>query len=130
LTIEAGATAVVRDVTVRHGRVSGSPALGGGILNHGTLTLERAAVTANRAMGSHGSPGGSAKGGGIFNGGTLTVTESTISHNLIEGGDGTASGDDGGDAHGGGMANDGGAALYAINSTISGNTAEYGSGYG
>jgi hypothetical protein len=130
MMVEASATVVIRDLTIRHGKVTGSPALGGGILNEGTLTLERVAVAANRAVGPDGSPGGSAKGGGIYNRGTLTATQSTISHNLVEGGDGTVPGANGGDAYGGGIGHDGDAALSLVNSTISGNTAEYGSGYG
>jgi hypothetical protein len=51
-----------------------SPTIGGGgILNHGALTLTSCTISKNTA--------GTAYGGGIFNDGTLVVTNSTISGN-------------------------------------------------
>jgi hypothetical protein len=99
-------------------------------LNNGTLTLERVAVRDNRAIGAEASPGGDAEGGGIFNNGSLTVVQSTVSGNEADAGDGVYSGDDGGDAHGGGIANGEDGSLMVINSTISGNSALPGEGSG
>jgi hypothetical protein len=128
--IESGAIVTIRDMTIRHGRASGSPAQGGGILNDGTLTLVRVAVTDNLALGSDGNPGGPAEGGGICNNGTLTVVSSVVSSNDAQAGDGSSSGADGGDGHGGGIANGTGRALTVVNSTVSGNAARGGYGFG
>jgi hypothetical protein len=128
--IESGATVAIRDMTIRHGRASGSPAQGGGILNDGTLTLERVAVTDNLAIGPNGNPGEPAAGGGIYNNGSLIVVRSVVSNNNAEAGDGSSSGADGGDGHGGGIANGTGGTLTVINSTISGNRAVGGYGFG
>jgi hypothetical protein len=128
--IETGATVTIRSMTIRHGRATGSPARGGGILNKGSLTLERVAVTDNLALGSRGNPAGSAEGGGIYNNGSLILFKSVVSNNVAEAGDGSSSGADGGDGHGGGIANGTGGTLTLINSTISGNAAMGGSGFG
>ena len=85
---------------------------GGGILNHGGLSLNDSIVSNSHSDRS---------GGGIFigGGGTLTVTNSTISGN---GAGGTSSA-------GGGICNADGATLTVIDSTISGNGATlYGGG--
>jgi hypothetical protein len=128
--IESGATVAIQDMTIRHGRVTGSPARGGGILNSGALTLERVAVTDNLAVGSDGYPGGAAEGGGVYNNGSLVVLRSVVSDNDAEGGDGSVSGANGGDGRGGGIANGTGGTLAIINSTISGNAALGGLGFG
>jgi hypothetical protein len=129
-TIEAGADVTIQELTIRHGRVRGTVAQGGGILNDGTLTLERSTVTANRAVGLNASPKGhTGSGGGIYNSGSLTVVMSTVSHNVAQGGNGSASAADGGDAEGGGIANGEAGTLIVINSTISGNNAVYGDGF-
>jgi hypothetical protein len=130
LTIESGATVTIRDMTIRHGRADGRPARGGGILNDGTLWLERVAVTRNLATGSDGRPGGPAEGGGIYNNGSLVVVGGLVSDNLAEGGNGTWNGANGGDGRGGGVANGPGGMLMIVNSTISGNTATGGYGFG
>jgi len=129
-TVASGVSVTIQDVTVRHGRVTGSPAHGGGILNLGTLMLERSIVSANRAEGSGGSLGSAASGGGIYNGGLMTVVRSTISDNAVEGGDGSPGDPDGGDGHGGGVANSEDGVLVVINSTISDNSVDFGRGYG
>ena len=108
----------ISDVTITNGQ---SRSDGGGILNHGVLTLLRTTVTKNRAQ-LPCPPGQSCgiRGGGIFNaaGASLTVGYSTISANsasvtncsvFLCG------------AAGGGIFNAGALVLY--NSTISGNTA-------
>ncbi len=88
--IGSGAVVSIDDLTVTHGRAVGP---GGGILNAGTLTLSRAIVSSNQAIGL---PGASvvvdAFGGGIFNSGTLTVGHTTFVHNRAIGGDGTLAG--------------------------------------
>jgi hypothetical protein len=129
-TIAPGVSVTIQDMTIRYGRAAGSPARGGGILNNGTLTLKRVAVRDNRAVGSEASPGGKAEGGGIFNDGSLTVVQSTVSGNEAQAGDGAYSGVDGGDGHGGGIANGEDGSLMVTNSTISGNSALPGEGRG
>lgn len=128
--IPQGADVTIQDMTIRHGRVTGSPARGGGILNEGSLTLERVAVTDNLAVGSDGNPGGMAEGGGIYNNGSLIVVSSVVSNNGVEAGNGSSSGADGGDGQGGGMANGTAGTLTIINSTVSSNTAVGGDGFG
>jgi hypothetical protein len=83
---------------------------GGGILNHGGLTLSESSVSNSVAQGLNGG-----SGGGIFVdvGGTLTVTNSTISGN----GACCVS------AYGGGIYSAG--TLEVSNSTISGNGADF-----
>lgn len=128
--IESSTAVTIQDMTIRHGRTTGSPAQGGGILNEGGLMLERVAVTDNLAVGSRGYPGGAAEGGGIYNSGSLVLVSSVVSNNDAEAGDGSSSGADGGDSHGGGIANGTGGTLTLINSTISGNAATGGFGFG
>ena len=115
--ISAGAEVTIRDLTIRHGNVAGSSPKGGGILNHGTLTLARVAVTANDAVGVSGTFGGTAHGGGVYSDGDLSVLDSTISLNSAEGGAGDAVG---GDGEGGGLYAAGGSARL-VNVTVSGN---------
>jgi hypothetical protein len=100
-------------LTVTGGRAKACPewdgyVCGGGIRNHGTLTLEGVTVRENRASAARGY------GGGIYNGpaGVLTLLRSTVSGNLARG---ASSG------YGGGIGNDGRLTVRA--STISGNTA-------
>jgi large repetitive protein len=79
---------------------------GGGILNHGSLTLTNCTISNNVS--------GSEYGGGIYNDGTLVVADSTISGNTTY-------------SDGGGIYNSG--TLTLNNSTIAGNTGlSYGSG--
>ena len=69
---------------------SGSPGLGGAILNLGSLVLDRSTVSGNRAEG----PGGGvdARGGAIWDAGALSVTNSTISGNTAVGSGGSVGG--------------------------------------
>lgn len=98
LSVAAGTTARVRDVTLTNGRAS----VGGGILNQGTLTVEGSHITANEAT---------IAGGGIFSTGQLTIIDTTISDNLAV-------------DYGGGIALEGEAtALTMRNSTLAGNEA-------
>ena len=119
---------------------SGSPAEAGGIMNAGTLTLEKCGVVGNVAAGGNGGDGrdvsdvggagGAATGGGIVNTGTLVLVNSSVLGNLAQGGLGGPGGGPGGGAGGaaigGGIANTG--TLTLVNSTVSDNAAYGGSG--
>ncbi|HEY0781657.1 MAG TPA: CSLREA domain-containing protein [Thermoanaerobaculia bacterium] len=96
--IPAGSTLDMTGVTIRGGLVPGS---GGGIRNHGTLTLARVVVSGNTA-----SSGG--LGGGIFSDGALDLRDSTVNGNHADQG-------------GGGIAAD--TSLTLANVTVSGNQA-------
>jgi hypothetical protein len=111
--VAEGATATIKDMTVRHGRPTVCPQSGGGIMNLGTLTLDNCIVSHNTAS----------SGGGIMNDGTLTIINSTVSDNTADG-----SGNGGtGRGSGGGIKNMVGM-LTVINSTISGNTTVWSGG--
>jgi hypothetical protein len=117
--------------TITNGRVDDDN--GGGILNHGGLTLSDSSIISNDAFGTKPF---SASGGGIASsGGTLTVTNSVISSNLEGEGSGGGVYADGavvtvsnstinsnGGGGGGGIATNN-AQLTVMNSTISGNDA-------
>src|SRR5262245_63422917 len=80
-SISGGATVTIAGLTIRDGRVIGSPGSGGGILNTAsTLTLDRDVLSDNQAIGA---PGGVGRGGAVANlsGGTLTVSHSLLSQN-------------------------------------------------
>jgi hypothetical protein len=124
--ISAGAEVTIQDLMIRHGNVSGGSPQGGGILNHGTLTLERVAVTANDAVGMSGTFGGTARGGGVYSDGDLSVLDSTISLNSAQGGAGDAVG---GDGEGGGLYA-GGDSARLVNVTVSGNDVRKGDACG
>lgn len=98
-----GVTVTISNLTVRGGSApANAPAqAGGGIRNHGTLSLSNVTVTANSS---------GINGGGLLNTGTLTLSNTTVSGN-------TASTD------GGGIYNGNSAALTITASTLSGNTA-------
>ena len=71
--IELGAVVTLENITIRHGRPSVDKEHGGGIDNHGTLTVRNCLVTDNSARG----------GGGISNRqGTLTIIDSTFRDNV------------------------------------------------
>src|SRR5262249_19599296 len=76
LNVGAGSTVTIRDLTIAEGYVLGD---GGGILNAGTLTLERVPLSSNRAQG--GSAGGG-RGGAIFNSASVTIRNSPLDHNF------------------------------------------------
>jgi CSLREA domain-containing protein len=97
-TINDGVSATLSGLTIQHGRNSGNSG-GGGIANHGSLTLTESVIT-NSSAGD---------GGGILtDGGALTITNSAVSGNTS-----TSSG--GGIFIGGGT-------VHITGSTISGNT--------
>jgi hypothetical protein len=120
--IAAGTEVMLRDLKVRHGYVSGTTSKGGGILNHGTLILERVAIEANDAVGATGYVGGTARGGGVYSDGELQIVDSTISTNSAQGGAGYSRG---GDGEGAGVFAAGEIARFK-NVTISGNDARRG----
>jgi hypothetical protein len=130
LVINSGVIAI-SGLTIQDGEVHVPPYGGGGILNHGTLTLTECTVSGN-----YDYPGG---GGGIYNDGTLTLVGSTISKNytFLSGGgivnigsltliNTTVSDNTGAEGNGGGIVN--GSTLTLINSTVSGNFAFDGGG--
>jgi hypothetical protein len=151
-------TVVLRNLTLRNGRtqdggvvgipVTGTPGLGGGILNAGKLTLDQVVVTDCAAFGNNGADGVSigtsaafgqsgtlGAGGGIENVGTLTLIQSTIKDCIAVGGNGgmgapgllqDGSGGRGGGGHGGGVESFG--SLTIVQSTLSGNRAFGGNG--
>ena len=121
-----GVELTICDLTVRHGRVAGSSAHGGGILNHGVLTLRRVALMANEAVGEYAYSGGTARGGGLYSDGSLLIVDSTVSTNLAEGGEGYSKG---GAGEGGGLfAKEG--TIRLVNVTVSGNVASGGDACG
>jgi CSLREA domain-containing protein len=108
----------------------GDAGAGGGILNHGYLTLNNCIVSSNTAT--------NGDGGGILNGNHMALKNCTVSGNTATNGDGgginsqhgatitkcTVSGNTADD--GGGIYNDD--SLKLTNCTVSGNTAEWGGG--
>lgn len=79
LQVAGGVSAVINDITIADG--AGAPQ-GGGILNLGTLTLERVTVRDNVET-STGGPSFDLGGGGIYNGdgATLNLSNSTVANN-------------------------------------------------
>ena len=69
LAVNSGVRLNVDGLTVANGYVSDIVSNGGGIDNHGTLTISNSIFSGNSAY----------NGGGIFNYGTLTVRNSTFS---------------------------------------------------
>ena len=90
-------------LTISNGSATG-PIWGGGILNHGTLTISNSSVSNNTANND---------GGGIYSDGVLTVSSSTLSMNYAG-------------FSGGGISNFG--KLTVSGSTLSGNSAAQGGG--
>jgi hypothetical protein len=102
LRVLPGVTVTLRGIALRHGNNAGA---GGGIVNEGTLILDRCLIADNAA----------ASGGGIANLQTLQVFQSVISNNVAL-------------AAGGGLYNGPGATAFITNSTIAANGAEQGAG--
>jgi len=102
LRVLPGATVMLRGIALRHGHNAG---LGGGIVNEGTLLLERCLIADNSA----------ASGGGIANLNTLHLFQSVLSNNIAS-------------ASGGGLYNGPAAVAYITNSTFTANVAEAGAG--
>lgn len=97
--VKSGVTVTITDLDVMFGQAE----LGGGILNHGHLTLDWIRVWKNSAK----------VGGGIYNTGSLTINNSEIAHNSASEG-------------GGGLHNQGVAELHEVR--IVKNYADAGSG--
>jgi hypothetical protein len=140
LEVAAGASLTLRNVTLQGGHAFPAPvgaaAMGGGILNRGTLELIGARVQNNSAVGG-GWPGPAA-GGGVWSNGALTIEGGTIVRgNLAQGGNGPDgwywwrnSGRPpapGADGSGGGVYVAGGTA-FLISATLSSNRAQGGNG--
>ena len=96
IRVEPGAVLTVRDSSNNNsGAITGGASWnGGGICNHGTLTLESGTISGNKAL--HNTYGG---GGGIYNGSyngskaTLTLTGGVISNNEARNGGGVYNSD-------------------------------------
>jgi predicted outer membrane repeat protein len=89
-SIALGSTVTISGLTIANGELAGFNELGGGIYNHGTLTLDAVAVRNNSVSSS--TMVGVANGGGVYNAGTLTVTDSIFSGNVAGGGGSTGGG--------------------------------------
>ena len=100
-------TASISGLTLTGGSVSGS---GGGIENHGVLTLSNCTITGDSAFEGFGLPFPTGNGGGIYNAGTLNVSGCTISHNTT-------------DNSGAGIFNSANGTLTITNTTIGGSDA-------
>ncbi len=111
--VDGGVTAVLNDLVITNGSDYIGGDQGGGVVNYGSLTMNRCTVAGNQANSSDG-------GGGICNEtGTLTVNNCTFTgnqaNNSFFGGGGICAGGDG----------DGGI-VNVNNCTFTGNQAEYG----
>lgn len=71
LEVASGVTCAFTALTISNGQNN----MGGGVLNGGTLTLNRCTLSANS------SPAYGSFGGAIYNGGTLTLNQCTVSGN-------------------------------------------------
>jgi hypothetical protein len=93
--IGSGATVTIARLTITRGLAGTTeldlPTFGGGILNHGNLTLTDVVVSHNKAVSAASflveRHNGSGAGGGVTNFGTLTVTGSTFIGNQALGAD-------------------------------------------
>lgn len=83
VTVEAGANLTLENLTIQGGLVT---AVGGGIYNAGTLTMNGVTVQRNTVKAETGSL--FAFGGGIYSIGQLTLTGCLVQDNLVIGGDG------------------------------------------
>ncbi len=149
LSVASGASVTLRGLRITGGRppsatacVAGQAAGGGGIFNDGTLALDHAAVTGNRAArGAGGCPGGvggqggaGGDGGGIYNQGSLSITASTIYDNRAgpggPGGSGVQGGPGGPGGLGGGIFGAGGRLSITDSTLVSNFAGAGGSGGG
>ncbi|MBN2053642.1 hypothetical protein JW905_01890, partial [bacterium] len=122
ISVSAGVTATIRDLTLRHGYRTGSPAQGGGMYNDGNLTLSAVRLAANVARGDyHQWDPGCGEGGAIYTNGTLSMDLCMLDGNQAYGGDGPEMA---GRAYGGGIYNNG--TLNVTGSTLDANLARGG----
>jgi CSLREA domain-containing protein len=145
-TFSAG-TSLIAGLTIRDGWLAGNSGdgasrFGGGIYNHGTLTVVNCTFSNNFVSGANnltnGANGGDGRGAAIFNDGTLSLNYSTfgpsgtLSGNVVSGGPGATNtaqfgiGGSGGVAQGGAVFNSG--TLTATTCTFEGNGAAGGGG--
>jgi hypothetical protein len=121
--VAPGAAVSITGVTVADGVIgltnTAVPALGGGVLNDGDLTLDRVVVEGNTASSST-TTNTTALGGGVANQGTLTLTDSTVRDNLAFAT--TTSGSPFLIVDGGGLFNGNGASLTVQRSAVLANT--------
>lgn len=111
--VVAGGVVTISGVAIRDGLADGSspilPSAGGGILNLASLTLVKAVVSDNQALGDpNQSPlglVGLGQGGGVANFGALAARDSAFTGNLARGGDGSSGPVAPGDGGGGGLVN-------------------------
>lgn len=85
LTVDLGATVVVKDITIANGEGSTTYGGGGGIVNLGRLELEQVTVRGGVSTSQNGS---SLYGGGIFNDNHMLIKECTIEGNVADFGGG------------------------------------------
>ena len=76
--VDAGVTSTLSGLTIANGLAPSSTLNGGGVVNEGTLTVDRCVFTSDSAP--------SGFGGGIENDGTLTVKDSTFENNSAQSG--------------------------------------------
>ncbi|MBK5231972.1 MAG: CSLREA domain-containing protein [Thermoleophilia bacterium] len=120
-TVSISGLAAAGGSVVATGCSSASEA-GGGILNFGTLTLDRMVVSGNHATATDNSGGSTCVfGAGIYNGGTLTLNKSTVSGNRASATETVADHD--ADAEAAGIYNRTAGTLRIDQSTVSDNTA-------
>jgi hypothetical protein len=111
--VAANTTVALSGLTISDGSTSFDDGFGGGILNHGTLTVSGCTISNNDApFVVYQVPG---SGGGIYSDGTLTVSDCTVSNNSAY-------------SSGGGIYNAAGATLAVTGGTVSGNGGLYGGG--
>lgn len=128
LTVSSGATVSISGLRFAFGAApdpgNGSPAMGGAISNHGTLTVTASRFDHNSAGGPSQVSGpdvGVGEGGAIYSSGSLTVRDSTFTDNAA-GGVGAA-GNDSDEGLGGAIYNDSHGSLTVTGSTFAGNRA-------
>lgn len=85
--LRSRATAVIRGVAIKDNHTTTwDESGGGGIFNHGTMTLENCSISGNSIEGE------SVRGAGILNGGSLNISRCSISRNASSGIDSHAGG--------------------------------------
>src|SRR5262249_1637694 len=114
LTVESGVSVVLSHLTMVDGQVADYRWVGGGILSHGTLTVDSCSLRNNSVIG-----GGDCYGGGVFKEGGVKKNGSTRSANS-----GHEIGNFYGFAAGGGIANRG--TMTVSNCVLTSNSAEAG----
>jgi IPTL-CTERM motif len=127
LHVLAGAGVTVTGVTIRDGLIAAPPgqsypddtAVGGGIMNEGSLSMSNCGVVGNQAIGADRGYG---FGGGIASTGPLSLTGCLVQGNRAQGGS------NGGDAGGGGINHGGGALITLVRTRVEDNTALGGHG--